>query len=243
MKMMAFGQRNRKELLRDPLSFLFGIGFPVVLLVLLSLMNRGLNGIAEQFEISAFAPGMAVFGLSFLSLFLGMLVAADRQQSFLMRLFASPLKARDYIGGYSLPLVPLALCQSVVCFGAALCFGLPLSWHLAGALVALVPVSLLFIGCGLLLGSLFTGNQVGGVGSILINVAAWLSGTWFPVALIGGVFETICYALPFAHAVDVVRLTLAGQWGAALPHLIWVLGYTVLIFALAAGIFRKKMKN
>ena len=39
-KMLFFASRNRKELLRDPLSLIFGIGFPVVLLLLLHLLRR-----------------------------------------------------------------------------------------------------------------------------------------------------------------------------------------------------------
>lgn len=243
MKMLAFAARNRKELLRDPLSLVFGIGFPVVLVALISLMNRSIPGMADVFEIENFAPGMAVFGMSFLSLFLGLLLANDRGSSFLTRLFASPMRGVDYLMGYTLPLLPMAAAQSVVCFFASALFGLKLSGTLVVAVAVLAVISVLFIGLGLLLGSVLSAAQVGGVASILINVCAWLSGTWFPLELIGGTFARICYVLPFAHAVDATKAAVAGNFAAMGPHLLWVVGYAAVVYLAAVAVFQRKMKT
>ena len=40
MRMLAFARRNWKEILRDPLTLAFGAGFPLVLLLLFSLIQR-----------------------------------------------------------------------------------------------------------------------------------------------------------------------------------------------------------
>ncbi|HBL50927.1 MAG TPA: ABC transporter permease, partial [Firmicutes bacterium] len=101
MKSLAFAARNRKELLRDPLNLAFGLGFPLVLMLLLSAIQANIP--VSLFEIEKLAPGLAVFGLSFISLFSGTLIAKDRGTSFLMRLFASPLSASDFILGYTMP--------------------------------------------------------------------------------------------------------------------------------------------
>ena len=118
MRFAAFASRNSKELLRDPLSLIFCIGLPLFLLVLVVVVNRNLPPV-EIFKIENFAPGTAVFGFSFLTLFSGMLIGQDRSTSFLTRLFASPLTGSDYILGYSLPLLPIALLQSVIFFVVA----------------------------------------------------------------------------------------------------------------------------
>ncbi len=244
MRYLAFSSRNRKEILRDPLSMVFGVGFPVVLILLISIMQQSMVGMpVDIFGIDSFAPGMAVFGLSFIPLFLGMLIANDRDSAFLMRLFASPLTAFDYIMGYSLPLIPVAVIQSAVCFGAAFLFGLPISVNILLAVVVLIPIAALFIGFGLLSGSCLTGSQVGGISSILINVAAWLSGTWFSLELIGGTFEAICHALPFAHAVDAVEAAVQGEYTLILPHLLWVIGYAAGLYFVAVYVFKKKMRS
>jgi ABC-2 type transport system permease protein len=128
MRFSVFAARNRKELLRDPINLAFGIGFPVVLLLLLSAIQANIP--VDLFKADKLSPGIAVFGLSFVSLFAGTLISKDRTTSFLMRLFASPLSPSDYIFGYILPLLPMAVMQSLICFFVALFLGLTLSWNI-----------------------------------------------------------------------------------------------------------------
>ncbi len=242
MKMLVFASRNSKELLREPATLAFGIGFPLVVLLLLSAIQSNIP--ISLFKIESLAPGIAVFGLSFFSLFAGMLIAKDRTTSFLMRLFASPLTARDFIVGYIIPLLPMAVAQSIVCFIAAFFLGLTLTVNILLALLVLLPTAALFIGIGLLAGSLLSDKAVGGIcGALLTNVSAWLSGTWFDLGLVGGWFKSIAYALPFAHAVDAARAALAGDYPSIFPHLAWVLGYAALILVIAIALFSIRMKS
>ena len=68
MRFLNFSSRNRKEILRDPLSLVFGIGFPVIMLALFSVLSNSIQGMPKEiFSISNFAPDMVVFGLSFKS--------------------------------------------------------------------------------------------------------------------------------------------------------------------------------
>lgn len=245
MRMLAFAKRCSKEMWRDPLSFAFGIGFPVVLITMMSLLTRSLPDMpVDIFGVNNFAPAMAVFGQSFLLIFLGTLVTGDRASSFLMRMYASPLRAADYILGYTLPALPIALVQTVVCLGYAAIFGLELSWNVLLCIPVLLPSAMLFIGLGLLLGTaLPTPAAVGGISSLIINVCALLSGTWFPLELIGGTFKKICELLPFAHAVSAAKAAIAEDYAAISGHLAWVLGYTVVIFVAASLVFHRKMKS
>jgi ABC-2 type transport system permease protein len=242
MKFLVFASRNRKEILRDPLNLAFGIGFPLVLLFLLSAIQANIP--VSLFEVDKLAPGIAVFGLSFISLFSGTLISKDRTSSFLVRLFASPLSASDYILGYVLPLLPMAVMQIAICFAASFFLGLPVDLNVLLSLVILIPAAVLFIGIGLLAGSIFTDKQVGGIcGALLTNVSAWLSGTWFDLNLVGGAFKTVAYLLPFAHAVDAAKAAVAGDYASVFPHLWWVIGYAAAINCIAVIVFKKKMKS
>ncbi|HHY19086.1 MAG TPA: ABC transporter permease [Firmicutes bacterium] len=242
MKTLAFGSRNTKEILRDPLNLAFGIGFPLAILFLLSAIQS--NVPVSLFEIENLVPGIAVFGLSFISLFSGMLIAKDRSTSFLMRLFSSPLTATNFILGYTLPLLPLALIQSVICFIAAFFLGLSFSVNVLMVFVVLIPISILFIAIGLLAGSLLTDKQVGGIcGALLTNLVAWFSGTWFDLNLIGGGFAKVAYTLPFVHAVEASKAALTGHYEGIFPHLWWVISYATVILILAVLAFSKKMKG
>jgi ABC-2 type transport system permease protein len=196
------------------------------------------------FEIAHLTPGITVFGLSFMTLFSATLIAKDRGSSLLQRLYTTPLTALDFILGYTLPMLPIALAQSVICYVAAIPLGLDVTVNVLYALVFILPISLLYVGLGLLFGSILTDKQVGGVcGALLTNLSAWLSGIWFDLELVGGTFKSIAYGLPFVHAVELERAVLAGNVSDIVPHLLWVLGYAVAVLALAVLLFLRQMKK
>ena len=246
MRAMVFSKRCAKEVLRDPLTVIFGIGFPVVVLLLLSVMNLNIPKEAEMalFKIENLAPGVMVFGFSFLALFGGLLISTDRDTAFLTRLYTSPLRASDFLVGYALPLVPIGLVQVICCVVLSLCFGLAPTVHLLTLLLFLLPTLLLFVGIGLLAGAVFNARQVGSLcGALLTNLSAWLSGTWFSLDLLGDAFRAVAYALPFANAVDAARAALAGDLSLALRHVWIVLVYAIAVLVLAVLVFRRKMKE
>lgn len=244
MRTFAFMKKNLKELIRDPVTIIFGIGFPVVLIVLLSVMNMNIPAEVDMFSISKLSPGICVFGLSFISLLSGLLIATDRESSFITRLFVSPMNAKEFIFGYMLPMLPLSLAQTVVCIITSMLFGLKLGAGVLFMIIFLLPTSLLFIGFGLLFGSLFNVKQVGSVcGALLTNISAWLSGTWFSLDLLGNGFKTVAYCLPFANAVDVARYALACNFTDIWKPFSVLTAYTVIILALSVFVFAKKMKK
>ena len=242
MKALTFATRNTKELLRDPLTIIFGLGFPLVLLLLLSAIQKSIP--VSLFEIAHLTPGITVFGLSFITLFSATVISKDRTSSFLQRLYTTPLKAFDFILGYTLPLIPLSLLQAVICYIAALCLGLPLSVNILYSLLLIVPISLLYVALGLLTGSVLTDKQVGGIcGALLTNLSAWLSGVWFDLELVGGAFKKIAYLLPFVHAVELERAALAGRFSNIPMHLWWVLGWSLALCLAAILLFLRQMKK
>lgn len=242
MKMLSFAKRNSREILRDPLTVVFSLGFPVVLLLLLTAIQA--NVPVALFEISHLTPGITVFGLSFMTLFSATLIARDRESALLQRLYTTPLTAADFIFGYALPIVPISVGQCVVCYALAIVLGLPVTVTILYAVLMILPVSLFFVGLGLLCGSLFSVKQVGGIcGALLTNLTAWLSGVWFDLKLVGGAFEKIAYLLPFVHAVELERAVLDGRYADMLPHIGWVLGYALLIMIAAVILFLRQMKD
>ena len=99
MRMMTFAKRCAKEILRDPVNLAFGFAFPLVLLLLLSAMQSNIP--VELFGIESLAPGIAVFGLSFMTLFSATLVAKDRESSLLQRLYTQKSNEQPYSRRYS----------------------------------------------------------------------------------------------------------------------------------------------
>lgn len=242
MKMLALSERTAKEILRDPLNLFFGLGFPLVLIILLSTIQANIP--VPLFEIGTLTPGITVFGLSFMSLFASVLVAKDRESAFLSRLYTTPLKGMDFILAYMVPLLPISILQSIIAYLFSIPFGLKLSFSVVKALVGIIPVSLFFISLGVLCGSILSSKAVGGIcGALLTNLSAWLSGIWFDISLVGGVFKRIADLLPFVHAVEMERALFSGNTEGLITHLLVIVGYTVAITILAIVLFLRQMRN
>lgn len=240
--MTAFTKRCFKEILRDPINIIFGLGFPVILLLLMNTIQA--NVPVELFGLERLTPGIIVFGLSFLSLFSSTLIAKDRESALIQRLYTTPLKSTDFILGYMLPLIPIAISQTVVCFATAIILGLEFSVNIIYTVIFTLPVALFNISLGLLCGSIFGVKQVGGIcGALLTNLTGWLSGVWFDIELLGEGFRKIANILPFIHAVELERNILCGDFTDAVSHLYVVLLYAAITSVCAVMMFLQQMKN
>jgi ABC-2 type transport system permease protein len=240
--MLTLAKRNTREILRDPINLAFGLGFPLVLILLLTAIQSSVP--VPLFELPHLAPGIAVFGLSFITLFSATIIAKDRSSALLQRLYTTPLQAADFILGYTLPLIPISVAQCAICYIAAMILGMQPSVNMVYSVLFAIPISLLYIALGLLCGSVLNDKQVGGIcGALLTNLSAWLSGIWFDLDLVGGAFKRIAYALPFVHAVDMQRAILAGDFAGIFPHIWWVLGYASVLMVAAVALFLRQMKR
>lgn len=239
--------RNVKEMLRSPVSWGFGLCFPVGLFLIMQIIVKSIGAeaasVVPMFGVDRFTCGVAVFGGAFLTMFCGMLISGDRAKSFLPRLFASPVRGYEFILGYALCTFPLAVLQNAVIFGVAMCFGLTLSVNILPAFLFSVVFSFLFTSLGVLLGSCLSDKSVPALGSGIVQVAALFSGMWFDLQSIGGGFEVFCKVLPFAHYYDIIRYTLAGDYAHMwLPCMIVTL-YTVVLGVAGVLIFNRNKKR
>ena len=242
MRMLTFAKRCTKEILRDPINLGFGLGFPLVLLFLLSAMQANIP--VSLFEIDNLTPGITVFGLSFITLFSATLIAKDRESTFLQRLYTTPLTGFDFIMGYILPLLPIAIGQTVICYLVAIPLGLTVSVNIVYAILGIIPMAVFNIALGLLCGSILGVKQVGGIcGALLTNLSAWLSGVWFDLALVGGVFEKIANILPFMHGAELEKALFSGNFSLAADHLLPVVLYSIFVTVVAVLCFLGQMKK
>lgn len=245
-RILLFAGRNMKEILRDPVNLFFALGFPVVFLLLLSALNSGASAQADNpvFHMESLTPGIVAFAPVFMALFSGMLLAKDRTSSFLMRLFTSPITSADFLFGYTLPMVIVAMVQSSITFLAAVLFGFHFTGNVLLAVIVVIPITLFFVAVGLLCGSVMSDKAVGGVcGALLTIVAGWFGGIWFPLELIGGWFAVTAKILPFYHAAQAAAAAVNGNYGEILFHIAVVTGYAIVLFVVAVFVFNRKMKS
>ena len=236
--MINFAKRNFKELIRDPLSLIFEIALPIFLLFIFQQIKLP----DENYMLENFTPGIIIFGFSFITLFTATLIAKDRGSSLLIRLGTSPMKARDYILGYILSLIPIIILQNILFFITAILLGLSFSINIIYTILVSIIVSILFITFGILIGSLVTEKASGGVGSIIVQLVAFTSGMYFSKDLVGKTFARICEILPFESSLNIIRGVLNNNLEIITTRNIVVFSlYLVIILVISVIIFKKKM--
>ena len=250
-KVSVFAQRNAREILRDSLSYIFCLGFPLVMLIIMTVVDSSIPEEAGMtlFRIDNLAGGIAVFGQMFVMLFTAISVAKDRSSAFLMRMYATPMASMDFVVGYMLPMLVIALAQGVLICLCALVVSLLTGTVLGtgGLLMTLLPLTpsaVLFIAFGLLFGTVFNEKTAPGICSIVISLGAFLGSIWFDAASAGGVLLDISRCLPFYYCTGSVRaaLQLRTGWEALWLPMLIVAGSAVLLTALSALAFRWKMQ-
>ena len=241
MRFAELAITNFKEMLRDPRSKGLEIGSPAGFLVIFWALGRSMGD--ESFlTTTMLVPGIAVFGFAFLLMFSAMMLSRDREGALLSRLLTAPLKPPDFILSYSLPYIPMVIVQIALCFGIGALLGLEMPVNAGLAFLVLLVMGICCVELGMILGLLFTTNQVSGVGSVIITLVALLGGIWIDIEAIGGVFYGLGNALPFAHAIDAARDAMIGAgFSSIATDFYWVLGYTVVFFALGTFLFRRRM--
>lgn len=250
MKFIYFAKRNIIELLRDPISYIFCLAFPLIMLVVMSIVNGSIPAEANMtvFQIQNLAPGIVVFSFSFTMLFTTLQISKDRSTAFLMRLYASPMKPTSYIIGYTLPMLIIAVCQCLITYMCAFVIAVigGNSLSIAGLAVSiplLIPSAFMFIGLGIVFGSLFNDKAAPGISSILITMVSMLGGVFMDIDNMGGVLKDVAQILPFYHNVKLPRLAISGNWEDVINSLWISLIYTVIVFVIAVLVFKSKMKK
>lgn len=240
MKSIYFAQRNLKEISRDPLSLVLGILLPVFFIFLFSTISK--NAPINVFKPVNIVPGITIFGFTFTTMFLGLLIAKDKSSSFLTRLFISPLKPKDFIIGYSIPLLPFSLIIGIVCLVIGIVVGVPASITLVYTLVSFLPYILFSVFIGIFLGVICNETQIMAIGNIYIIASALFGGAWMDLNFLGENIKKITEVLPFSHAIEASRIVLTGRQDNIWIHLVIVSSYAVLFFLLSVYFFNRKMK-
>ena len=248
---LSFANRNLIEMSRDSLSYIFCVAFPIVMLVIMSVVNSSIPKESGMtlFRIDNLAGGIAIFGQTFVMLFSALNVTKDRSGSFLVRLFASPMKSRNFTGGYFLPLIVVAFAQVVIAFAASFIVSLVTGTELsvlgllAGA-VAVIPSAVMFIAIGMIFGTIFNEKAAPGMCSIIISLGAIVGGIWFDVEGVGGFMEKLSRCLPLLYSTKVARAAIKMDFGfdTFLMPLIVVTGSAAVLTALACFFFGRKMR-
>ncbi len=210
-KVINFYKRNLKELLRDPIIYIFCLGFPVVMFLLFFVINKFTSGNTPTFELRSLLPGIIVFSYSFVMLTLSLIVSKDKQTFFLKRLYSSPMKPYHFILGYFLVGIFIGLLQTIVCIITGFIISLISNDVFIGVesilllIITQIPILITNIFLGILFGTIFNDKTAPGICSVFISIAGILGGCWMPIETMGA-FESFCRFLPFYPSVYIGRI-------------------------------------
>lgn len=240
MRILNFAKRNFKEIIRDPLSIIFSVLLPLILLFVFKQINIP----SESYELHNFTPGIIVFGFSFITLFTAMLISKDRTTSLLVRLGISPMKPIEYILGYMLSIIPIIIIQNTLFFILAIILGLSFSINIIWAILISIVIAILFIAIGIIIGSLFSEKASSGISSIIVQLVCFTSGMYFPRELLGDVFSKICEFLPFESCVTIIKGIMNNNLEIiSARNIVVFCTYTIAILVISVIVFKKKMTS
>ena len=238
MRSLALVRRNFIEVWRDPISLSLTIALPLGMLLVLQL----LSDVDQFFSVTSLTPGVILFGFVMLMFSAALAMSRDRESELFSRLLTAPLRSREFVTGYSLPYVPVAVIQALVLFAVALAIGLEVNGNLGLVALILAVISIMYIGLGMILGAVFSTKTVS-FPYMAILLLTIFGGAWMDLEAIGGGFQTVGDWFPFAHALDALRDVMIDGAGfsAIAVDLWWVVGYTLATIVLAVTIFRRRM--
>ncbi len=240
MRTLNFAKRNFKEIIRDPLSIIFAILLPLFLLFIFQQFKIP----NDSYKLENFTPGVIIFSFSFITLFTSTLIAKDRSTSLLIRLGISPMKPIEYILGYMVSFIPIILLQDVILFILALILGLPFSINIIWTILVSIIIATLFLGMGVLIGSLVSDKAASGVSSIVVQLVCFTSGMYFPKELLGNVYGKICEFLPFDSALVIIKGILNNKLQTiTIQNIIIFSAYMIGFLVLSTLAFKKKMTS
>ena len=197
MRILNFAKRNFKEIIRDPLSIIFAIILPLFLLFIFQQIKIP----NDTYNLENFTPGIMIFSFSFITLFSSTLIAKDRQTSLLIRLGVSPMKPIEYILGYMISFIPVILLQDILLFVLAIILGFPFSINIIWTILVSVIIAILFLGIGILIGSLVSDKAASGISSIIVQLVCFTSGIYFPKELLGNTYSAYTVAFIILSAI------------------------------------------
>lgn len=239
MRSAELVKRNAKEVERDPLNLGMTLVLPPALLVVLDALG---GEDATFLTPTMLAPGIALFGFVMLMFSSALILARDRETALLSRLLTAPLRSSDFVGGYSVPYLAVAIVQSLVVFAGAALLGAENAGNPLLLVVVLLLMAIFYVGLGMAFGSLLGVTALSGAYTVVLLLTIF-GGAWFDLEEIGGPFETVGDLLPFKHALDAMRAVMVDGdgLGSIGTDLVWIAGYAIAAVALAIVMFRRRM--
>lgn len=193
-------------------------------------------------------PGIVAMSIMQMAVFSVAFVFVDyKEKGVLKRLLATPMKPFQFVTSNVITRLTVALVQTAILIAVGVLF---FKSHVYGSylLVFLVSVlgGIMFLGMGFTISGLAkTVDAVPAIANLIVFPMLFLSGVFFPTNAMPTWLQSVVEYLPLTHFADAVREVMANGagWSTIAADMYWMLGWSVVLVALAIVTFRMEEKR
>jgi len=232
-----------RMLARERLRLVFGVGFPVMLLIIFGSIpsfTKPSDTFGGHSLLEAYVPILIGFSLALLALTsLPSALADYRDKGILRRLRTTPAGPGRVLAAQLITNLGMAVVASILVLAIArLGYHVPLPRQLGGFVLSAVLTAAALLGLGLLIAALApNGKAAQTSGALLFYPMMFFAGLWLPLDAMPKVLRHISHGTPLGAAVQALQDSAQGHW----PHplqLVTLLIWAVAACAAAAKLFR-----
>jgi ABC-2 type transport system permease protein len=212
----------------------------------ITIHSNPINIETEITQIDFIGPGIIIFGLLIIIPTSARIMLRDKESRFLNRLLTTPTRPWEFISGYSLSMIIIAIAQIVIFILLARWFGMDIVGNIGLAFFIFLLTAICSIGVGMVVASLSKSENQGESLSWLFSMPlAIISGVWFSKEFMPLYMQTIADIFPFSHAVEAARavITRGSGFESVASDVYFLIGWAIVIFAIGIILFRQTMKS
>jgi ABC-2 type transport system permease protein len=224
--------------MRERVSIIWGIGFPLVLLIIFGNIpgfRKPVSPAAGVSVLDSYVPILLAFVLAMIALnVLPPVLAGYREKGVLRRLSATPVGAVRVLAAQLIVDAGMtAVTMIALLVMARLAFSVAFPRQPAEFALAVLLGALALLSLGLLLASVLpTSRGANAAGAILFFPMMFFAGLWLPIAAMPTALRHVSHATPLGAAVQAMTDAWQGHWH---PLYLLILAGYALAFAVAAG--------
>jgi len=231
-----------KLALREPAGLVFGIGLPIILLIIfgsIPAFNKPIAGSTfSVFEV--YIPILMVTVLIFLGLFgLPIPVVRDRELGWLRRISTTPVSPAKLLAAQvTINLILAAVGFTILIAGSTVVFGLKLAFNFSGFFLSLFLATLAMFSLGLLVTSVAPSqSSATGITMALLYPLLFFAGIYVPIQVLPSSLQTVALYTPVGAAVNALDSSISGSFPSLVPLFVMV-AYAVVFGFIAIRYFR-----
>jgi len=232
-----------KLFLREKIGPAFGVGFPVLLLVIfgnIPFYRKPDPTFGGLTLLDVYVPILVAFVLAMLALnTVPPALAGYRERGVLRRLRTTPVgPVRVLVAQLTLTAAMAVVAITSVLLVARFAFAVRLPKQFGGFLLTVLLAGAALIAMGLFAAAVSrTGKAANALGATMFYPTMFFAGLFLPIDTMPPVLRHISHATPLGAAVTALQDATAGNWPHALP-LLTMAAYALVFGAAAARLFR-----